>query len=172
MSYKFTPYTASTAKSQKRSLLNAIEFSDDVYKAQREKALLSKALSFASNNSTQLYSMRDTTGELKGVLGFIALSASEVMIENTKKPVVLVDLLIVNKKYRSTVYKHLDNSKVSQLLLEYAGSKFYEVREHIGVSYLVLYPDGGKENRLLVDFYKSKGFSYATSKHEWMYVKL
>jgi len=172
MSYRFTPYTASTAKSEKRSLLNAIEFSDDYIKAEREKALLSKALSFAANNSTRLYSMRDTTGKLKGILGFIALSASEVLIDDTKKPVVLVDLLIVNNKYRSNVYEHLDNLKISQLLLEYAGTKFYEVREHIGVSYLILYPDGGKKNKILVNFYKTMGFSYATNKHEWMYIKL
>ena len=74
--------------------------------------------------------------------------------------------------HRSNTYKHLDNSKVSQLLLEYSVSKFYEVREHIGVSYLILYPDGGKENKVLVDFYESMGFSYATDKHEWMYIKL
>lgn len=109
---------------------------------------------------------------LKGILGFIALSASEVMLDDTKKPVVLIDLLFVNKKYRSTIYEHLDNSRISQLLLEYAISKFYEVREHIGVSYLILYPDGGKENSDLVNFYKSMGFSYATNKHEWMYIKL
>jgi hypothetical protein len=35
MPYIFTPYTASTAKSEKRSLLNAIDFSDDPLKAQR-----------------------------------------------------------------------------------------------------------------------------------------
>ena len=172
MPYTFTPYTAATAKHEKRSLLNAIEFSDNSAKGEREQALLSKALSYASNNSTQLYSMRDTTGKLKGILGFVALSASEVLIDNNKKPVVLVDLLIVNNKYRSTVYEHLDSSKISQLLLEYAGSKFYDVREHIGVSYLILYPDGGQDNKRLVDFYKSSGFSYATNKHEWMYVKL
>lgn len=108
----------------------------------------------------------------KDFLGFVALSASEVLIDNSKKPVVLVDLLIVNNKYRSTVYVHLDNSKVSQLLLEYTGSKFYDVREHIGISYLILYPDGGKDNKILVDFYKLRGFPYATNKHEWMYVKL
>ena len=36
MPYIFTPYTASTAKSEKRSLLNAIDFSDDPIKAQRD----------------------------------------------------------------------------------------------------------------------------------------
>ena len=141
-------------------------------KSEREKALLSKAMSFAQNSSTKLYSLRDTSTMLKGILGFIALSASEVIIDKSKKPVVLIDLLFVNNNYRSKVYEHLDNSKISQLLLEYAGAQFYEVREHIGVSYLVLYPDGGKENTELVDFYKSMGFSYATNKHEWMYMKL
>ncbi len=78
----------------------------------------------------------------------------------------------MNNNYRSKIYEHLDNSKISQLLLEYAASQFYEVREHIGVSYLILYPDGGKENINLVEYYKSMGFSYATNKHEWMYMKL
>lgn len=172
MQYQFNSYTASKVKSEKRSLLNAVEFSINHTKAEREKALLSQAISFAGNNSTKLYSMRDTSSTLKGILGFLALSASEVMIEKTKKPVILIDLLLVNNDYRSKIYKHLDNSRISQLLLEYAGSQFYEVREHIGVSYLVLYPDGGKENVNLVDYYKSMGFSYATNKHEWMYMKL
>jgi len=58
------------------------------------------------------------------------------------------------------------------LLLEYAVTKFYAVQKHIGVTYLVLYPDGGKENTNLVEYYKSMGFAYATNKHEWMYIKL
>jgi len=172
MSYKFNSYSASKVKQEKRALLNAVQFSSNHEKEQREEALLSQALSFAQNNSTKIYSIRDTSSQLKGILGFIALSASDVMIENTKKPVVLIDLLFVNNQYRSKVYAHLDNSKISQLLLEYALSKFYEVREHIGVSYLILYPERGRENQNLVSFYKSMGFSYATNKHEWMYVKL
>lgn len=172
MPYKFKSYTSSKAKQEKRALLNAVEFCEDPSKAQREEALLSQALSFAQNSSTKLYTIKDTTSTLKGILGFIALSASDVMIENTKKPVVLIDLLFVTNQCRSTVYEHLDNSKISQLLLEYAVSKFYEVREHIGVSYLILYPERGRENKNLVSFYQSMGFSYATNKHEWMYVKL
>ena len=172
MTYRFKSYTSSNVKSEKRSLLNAIEFNDDITKAEREKALLTKAISFAQNNSTKLYSLRDTSSQLKGILGYLALSASEVIIDETKKPAVLIDLLLVHNNYRSKVYEHLDDSKISQLMIEYAISKFYEVREHVGVSYLILYPDGGKENRVLVDFYKSMDFSYATNKHEWMYMKL
>lgn len=172
MPYKFKSYTASKAKQEKRALLNSVEFSSDSSKAQREEALLSQALSFAQNNSTKLYTIKDSSSTLKGILGVIALSASDVMIEDTKKPVILIDLLFVSNQYRSTVYEHLDNSKISQLLLEYAVSKFYDVRQHIGVSYLILYPERGRENKNLVSFYQSMGFSYATNKHEWMYVKL
>lgn len=172
MPYKFKSYTASKAKQEKRALLNVVEFSNDPSKVQREETLLSQALSFAQNNSTKLYSIKDTTSKLKGILGLIALSASDVMIEDSKKPVVLIDLLFVSNQYRSNIYEHLDNSKISQLLLEYAVSKFYEVREHVGVSYLILYPERGRENKNLVSFYQSMGFSYATNKHEWMYVKL
>jgi len=172
MPYQFNSYTSSKVKSEKRSLLNSIEFSTNETKATREKALLNQAISFAGNNGSKLYTIRDTNSVIKGILGFIALSASEVMIDKTKKPVVLIDLLLVNNNYRSKTYEHLDNSKISRLLLEYAASQFYEVRKHIGVSYLVLYPDGGKENIDLVEYYKSMGFSYATNKHEWMYMKL
>ena len=172
MPYKFNSYSSSKVKSEKRSLINAIEFHSDSKKEEREQALLNQAISSAQNSSTKLYSIRDNTSTLKGILGFIALSASEVMIEKIKKPVVLIDLLFVSNIYRTTIYEHLDNSKVSQLLLEYAVSRFYEVREHIGVSYLILYPEGGKNNKELVEFYKSVGFAYATNKEEWMYIKL
>jgi len=42
----------------------------------------------------------------------------------------------------------------------------------VGVSYLVLYPDGGSQNKKLVDFYESMNFKFATNKKEWMYIKL
>jgi len=172
MPYYFNAYSASKVKLEKKSLLNAVEFNTSHNRAEREKALLIQAISFAGNNSCKLYTMRDTASTLKGILGFLALSASEVMIDTSKKPVVLIDLLLVNNTYRSKKYEHLDNSKISQLLLEYAASQFYEVRKHIGVSYLILYPDGGKKNTELVKFYTSMGFTYATNKHEWTYMKL
>lgn len=172
MPYKITSYSSSKVKSEKRSLLNAIEFSNQYEKSDREKALLQQTIALVGNNSTKLYTLKDNSSKLKGILGFIALSASEVLIDKTKKPVVLIDLLLVNNLYRAKEYEHFENTKVSQLLLEYAVAKFYNVQEHIGVSYLVLYPDGGQENTKLVNFYKSVGFSYATDKHEWMYIKL
>jgi hypothetical protein len=58
------------------------------------------------------------------------------------------------------------------LLIEYAIIKAQEVKELVGVSYIALYPDGGKDNIKLIDFYKSLGFDFITNKHEWMYIKL
>jgi len=170
MSIRFISYSSSKVKQEKRALLNVSSFSDDFKRARREEALLSQALSYAQNGSTKLYAVKNS--KLKGILGFIALSASEILIDDIKKPVVLIDFLFVNKQYRSKKYKELGNIKVSQILLEYAISKFYEVRECIGVNYLVLYPEKGRKNKNLVSFYKSMGFEYATKKHEWMYVKL
>ena len=172
MPCKFISYTPSTVKSNKRSFVNAVEFHTDAKRAQREQALLNQAMSYAINGSTKLYAIKDSSSKLNGILGFIALSASEVMIDDYKKPIVLIDYLFVSNKYRSKVYEHLDNSKVSTLLIEYAIAKSYEVKELLGVSYLVLYPDGGKENPQLVNFYKSIGFKFITNKHEWMYIKL
>ena len=172
MSYTITAHDPKKIKANKRSLFNVVEFHKDHQRFEREKSLLAQAISYAQNNSTKLYSLRDDSSELKGILGFIALSASEVMINDTKKPIVLIDLLFVNNNYRGNKYPQLDNEKVSAILLEFAIEEFYEVREHIGVSYLVLYPDGGSENEKLVKFYESMKFKFATDKKEWMYIKL
>lgn len=107
---------------------------------------------------------------LKGILGYLALSASEVVINDTKKPIGQIDFLFVNNRYRGKEYSVLDGEKVSTLLLEHAMAKFYEVRENIGVSYLVLYSDGGCKNEKLVEFYKSMNFKFATAKKECMYI--
>lgn len=172
MSYKFTKYEAKTVKLNKRSITYAVEFHEDHIRKQREEALFSQALSYAQNGNTKLYSLKDTTKELTGILGLIALSVSEVQIEKTKKPVALIDFLFVNNKYRSKTYHHLDDSKVSTLLIELAISKAMEASDILGISYLILYPEGGKDNVKLVEFYKSIGFDFLTNKHEWMYIKL
>ncbi len=172
MSFQFTSYNPKKLKLNKRSLINAIEFHSDKDRANREDALLSQAISYAINGNTKLYTLKDTSSTLKGILGIVALSASEVLIDNTKKPIILIDLLFVNNKYRSEEYEHLDNSKISTLLIEYAVTKAQEVKELVGISYIALYPDGGKDNIRLVDFYKSIGFDFITNKHEWMYIKL
>ena len=172
MSFQFTSYNPKKLKLNKRSLVNSIEFHSDKHRANREDALLSQTISYAINGNTKLYTLKDMSSKLKGILGIVALSASEVLIDKTKKPIILIDLLFVNNKYRSQEYEHLDNSKISTLLIEYAITKAQEVKELVGISYIALYPDGGKDNLRLVDFYKSIGFDFITNKHEWMYIKL
>jgi len=84
MPYTITSYSASKVKSEKRSLLNAIEFNDNYTKQEREKALLHQAIALAGNSNTKLYTIKDSSSKLKGVLGFIALSASEVLLDKQK----------------------------------------------------------------------------------------
>lgn len=172
MSYTFTKYSPTYISTHKRSLLSSVEYHSDVAREEREKALFSQALSYAQNKSTKLYSLRDDTKQLKGILGFIALSASEVIIGETKKPTVLIDFLFVNNQYRSKTYPQFSDAKISTVLIEFAIATALEVSELLGVSYLVLYPEGGKENVRLVEFYKMIGFEFMTKKHEWMYLKI
>lgn len=172
MSYTFTKYSSSYISTQKRSLLLSVEFHNTIFRKEREKALFSQALSYAQNKSTKLYSLRDDTKQLNGILGFIALSASEVIINDTKKPTVLIDFLFVNSLYRTKIYTQFGDVKISTILIEFAIAKALEASELLGISYLILYPEGGKENLRLVEFYKSIGFDFMTEKHEWMYLKI
>ena len=86
-------------------------------------------------------------------------------------PSVIIDFLFVDHRYRTKVYDHLE-LKVSEILLYYAIQSAISISETVGVRYLILRPDGGKENKKLVSFYESMNFKYMTNKHEWMYLKL
>ena len=172
MPLSFTKYSPSYISANKRSLLASVDFHAEPKREIRERALLSQAISYAQNKSTKLYSLRDNSKQLTGILGFIALSASEVIINDTKKPSVLIDFLFVNSKYRSKTYTQFENVKVSTILIEFAIAKALEASELLGISYLILYPEGGKKNVKLVDFYKSIGFDFMTHKQEWMYLKI
>ena len=59
MSYQFVSYDANKIKSNKRALFNVIEFHDNHQRSEREKSLLSQAISYAQNNSTKIYALRD-----------------------------------------------------------------------------------------------------------------
>ena len=64
------------------------------------------------------------------------------------------------------------DKKVSEMLLYYAIQQAIEISKVVGTRYLILRPDGGKDNKSLVSFYESMQFRYMTVKHEWMYLKL
>ncbi|MCF6310558.1 MAG: hypothetical protein L3J19_08840 [Sulfurimonas sp.] len=58
------------------------------------------------------------------------------------------------------------------MLLYYAIQRAIEISQTVGIRYLILRPDGGKENKKLVTFYEAMEFRYMTNKYEWMYLKL
>ena len=53
------------------------------------------------------------------------------------------------------------------MLLYYAIQRAIEISKIVGVRYLILRPDGGKENEKL----KSMEFCYMIDRYEWMYPK-
>ena len=78
-----------------------------------------------------------------------------------------VDFLFVDYRHRKTIYSHF-GEKVSTLLLYFV----FQYSLETGVEYLILWPDGGKQNPKLVGFYEKMSFQFMTPEHEWMFSKL
>ncbi len=114
--------------------------------------------------------LSDNSKTIKGKLGLIALSNGSLELEDKKLPAIIIDFVFVDNRYRGDSVN--TDIKVSQMLLYYAIQKAIEISQTVGIRYLILRPDGGKENKRLVTFYESMQFKYMTDKHEWMYLKL
>jgi hypothetical protein len=100
----------------------------------------------------------------------IALSNGSLELDGKALPAVIIDYIFVSYVNRGKDNK--SDVKISEMLLYYAIQRAIEISKIVGVRYLILRPDGGKENEKLVSFYESMEFRYMTDKHEWMYLKL
>ncbi|WP_294965090.1 hypothetical protein [Sulfurimonas sp.] len=161
----------SSSSCQKSKQMIADSFSYHPTRGQREKAILMQTLSDASLGNTLITKVTDSTKSITGTLGLVALSVGKLELEDKSFPSVIVDYLFVDYEHRNKIYEHLEE-KVSTSLLYYAIQIAEEIARLAGVRYLILRPDGGKENKKLVAFYESMEFRYMTDKHEWMYLKL
>jgi hypothetical protein len=146
-------------------------FSYHPKRGDREKAILLQTLTDASLDNTVITKIVDSTNEINGTLGLVALSVGKLELDDTSFPAVIIDYLFVDYEHRTKVYEHFEE-KISTLLLYYAIQTAQEVSKLAGTRYLILRPDGGKEHKNLVTFYESMNFRYMTKKHEWMYLKL
>jgi len=140
-------------------------------RGERETALLRQILSDGLNNNTLVAAVHGQGAGLSRRLGFIALSVGKLEIDNKSFPAVLIDFLFVDHRYRGKTYGD-DAMKLSEALISFAIDSAKQVSELAAVRYLILRPDGGKDNIDLVTFYESMGFEYMTAQHEWMYLKL
>lgn len=151
----------------RRSFLNRYNYySKDEKRATEEKLLLEQNLDDAYKENTNLYRLRGL-GDTIIDYGVIALSAHSVEVNNRPVPCLLIDYLFVSDEHRG------DETKgISKLLLDFAIQVAMDVRERVGLRYLILYPQGGRENEKLVNLYTSHNFQFLTHKHEWMFFKL
>ncbi len=140
-------------------------------RGEREKAILHQTFIDAGLNNTQITTVMDNSKVLTGPLGLVALSVGKIDLDDKAFPAIIIDYLFVDYQHRKKTYEHLEE-KISQMLLYYAIQTSIEISKLAGVRYLVLRPDGGKENKKLVSFYTSMKFKYMTEHNEWMFLKL
>jgi len=148
--------------------MDSFEYHED--RGIREREILSQTFIDASLGNTKITTIHDDNKAVDSRLGLIALSNGSLELDDKVFPAIIIDYLFVDKRYRGQ-YEDSD-TKVSQMLLYYAIQRAIEISQIVGIRYLILRPDGGKENEKLVVFYESMEFRYMTEKHEWMYLKL
>ena len=166
--YSFKQLSSSSCKKSKSIIVDSFEYHP--VRGVREKEILSQTLIDASLGNTRITTIHDDTKSLKGKLGLIALSNGSLELDSKILPAIIIDFIFVDNRFRGS--QDIFEIKVSQMLLYYAIQKAIEISQTVGIRYLILRPDGGKENKQLVEFYKSMNFRYMTDKHEWMYLKL
>ncbi len=140
-------------------LLQSFSYHPNLNRATRERTLLEETLKLVQKNKTVLYILQ----QKEIFLGAITLSASS--IDDT--PVVQIDFLFVDFKYRKTIIKEI-NDTVSNYLITFAMSRAEIVQQTIGIKYLALYPDAGSQK--LINHYKDMGFLPLNK--EWLFIKV
>ena len=98
------------------------------------------------------------------IFGLIALSASRI----DDLPCVQVDYLFVSATYRKQAFSELGDIKISQYLINYAIQAGTQIKETIGVKFLLLLP----ADDALIKTYDDMDFKPLHSKTKWMVFKL
>jgi len=166
--YSFKQLSSSSAKKSKNLIINSFEY--NTKRENREKEILAQTFCDASLGNTKITIINDDNKKLDSKLGLIALSNGGLELDDKVLPAIIIDYIFVDNRYRGE--NKSGDTKVSQMLLYYAIQTAIEISQSVGIRYLILRPDGGKENEKLVAFYEFMEFRYMTDKHEWMYLKL
>ena len=145
-------------------------YDQDEIRSQREELLLKQTIKDATKKRTKVYRLYDKSA--KKTIGLIALSTSRL----DDKPALLIDYIFIANVYR----KKSDNFSFARLLISYAFDKGLILQEEVGLSNLILYPDG--EHLNLIKYYKKTyGFQEIREKvlvqnkaknEKWMYLPL
>lgn len=166
--YSFKQLSSQSCKKSKNIIVDS--FSYHPFRGTREKEILVQTFADAYLGNTKITLISDNRKDKNSKVGLIALSNGSLELNGKALPAIIIDYVFVN--YDSRGENSNEDIKVSQMLLYYAIQQALEISKIVGLRYLILRPDGGKENEKLVSFYESMEFRYMTDKHEWMYLKL
>lgn len=143
----------------KVKLLQSFNFHPDLERKTRERGLLEEIIKLVQKNKTKLYLLKSSDE----ILGLIALSASSI----EDFPVIQIDYLFVDYRYRKVYIDEIENT-ISSYLVLFAMNIAENIKETIGLKYLALYPDAQSEK--LISYYKEMGFSILNK--YWLFIKL
>jgi len=118
----------------------------------REKELIDSMILKVKKSDSVIYLLQLN----QQYIGFIAVSASKLLVDLEGIPSIEVNYLFVDKKYRKKEFQKLNNLKASLFLLGVIQEIVLDLKTQIGIRYLILYPD--KQNKSLTDFYTKIGF--------------
>ncbi len=145
--------------SYKVKLLQSLNFHSDINRASRERGLLEEIIKLTQKNKTILYILKNKDK----IYGLIALSASSI----DEMPVIQVDYLFVDYRYRKEKVDEIQNT-VAKYLLAFAIDTAENIKQTIGLKYLALYPDA--QSNKLISHYKDMGFNVLNK--YWLVIKL
>jgi hypothetical protein len=150
--YKIYGYT--------KKLFDSFQFHTSPIRAERERSLLKASFKQVEKSKSVAYLLKFNDISL----GFIALSVTSV----NEFPSLQIDYLFVSNQYRKEKLSYLEDNTVSEYLIILSTHIANEIKEKVGLKYLVLYPD--QQNKNLIARYKKIGFKVLNK--EWMFIKL
>ena len=145
--------------SYKVKLLQSFSFHSDINRATRERGLLEETIKLVQKNKTILYILQKDNI----FLGLVTLSASSI----DDAPVIQIDYLFVDFKYRKLIIDKINNT-VSKYLILFSMKISEDIKKTIGVKYLALYPDA--QSKKLINHYENIGFNILNK--EWLFIKI
>lgn len=127
-------------------LLNLIKLTND----NRHKEFIKLLSKSCAKGDTIVYVLK-LDDEICG------LSASKI----DSIPCINIDYLHVVEKYRKSVFEDLANQKISEFLISFSIKKAVDIKENIGLRWLILTPDNEELEKYYIDSfeftkYKSK----------------
>ncbi len=130
----------------------------------RQKQFIKALCKGCQKNDTVIYYLSIDND----ICGMIGLSASRV--DNI--PCLHIDYIFVKEDYRKNIYEHLNNKKISEYLISVSMSLATEIKEKLGLRWLVLNPDNSELEKFYIDTFKFTKYKTAKDKLIYLFIAL